>query len=176
MKGWCENGRPNEAKHFLYSMFWRISQKGSNADIVICKTLSGALTDYEHVEEAVEIFRKILRKGLKAPKQCGHLIDLSHPSDGRNAERIKQLINEVLIKGGIPSLASYNAMTIHRYNENKIVEVDKVIQEMQDGGFSRHLRFQSIVGESDEDMKFCLFEKELILYDVTRYVSSTFKK
>ncbi|KAH7519408.1 hypothetical protein FEM48_Zijuj08G0033000 [Ziziphus jujuba var. spinosa] len=135
MRGLCEDGRLNEAKHLLYSMFWRISQKGSGADIVIYRTLLDAFCDHGQVEEAMEILGKILRKGLKAPKRSSHRMDLSYCRDGQDVERIKQLINEALIKGGIPSLASYTAMAIDLYKENKIVEADKVLEVMQDGGF-----------------------------------------
>lgn len=135
MKGLCGDGRLNEAKHLLYSMFWRISQKGSGGDIVVYRTLLDAFCDHGQVEEAVEILGKILRKGLKAPKRCSQRLDLRHYSDGEDAERIKQLINEALIKGGIPSLASYSAMAVDLYNENKIIEADKVVKEMQGRGF-----------------------------------------
>lgn len=135
MKGLCGDGRLNEAKHLLYSMFWRISQKGSGADIVIYRTLLNAFCDHGQVEEAVDILGKILRKGLKAPKRCSHRLDLSHCSYGQDGERIKQLINEALIKGGIPSLVSYSAMAVDLYNENKITEAGKVVKEMQVRGF-----------------------------------------
>lgn len=135
MKGLCEDGRLNEAKHLLYSMFWRISQKGTGADIVIYRTLLDAFCDHGQVEEAMEMLGKILRKGLKAPKRSSHRLDLINCKDDRDVERIKRLINEALIKGGIPSLASYTAMAIDLYKENKIVEADKVLEEMQDGGF-----------------------------------------
>ena len=39
MKGFCEDGRLNEATHLLYSIFWRISQKGIGEDIVVYRTL-----------------------------------------------------------------------------------------------------------------------------------------
>ncbi|KAF3439791.1 hypothetical protein FNV43_RR18069 [Rhamnella rubrinervis] len=135
MKGLCGDGRLNEAKHLLYSMFWRISQKGSGADIVIYRTLLNAFCDHGQVEEAVDILGKILRKGLKAPKRCSHRLDLSHYSDVPDAERIKQLVNEALIKGSIPSLVSYSAMAVDLYNENKITEAEKVVKEMQVRGF-----------------------------------------
>ena len=50
MKGLCEDRRLNEATHLLYSMFWRISQKGSGEDIVVYRTLLYALCDNRQVE------------------------------------------------------------------------------------------------------------------------------
>lgn len=135
MKGLCKDGRLNEGTHLLYSMFWRISQKGSGEDVVIYRTLLDALCDNGQVEEAVEVLGKILRKGLKAPNRSRIHIDLSQCTNAQDVETIKRLISEALIKGGIPSLAGYSAMAIDLYNENKIGEADKVVKEMQDRGF-----------------------------------------
>ena len=135
MKGLCEDGRLNEATHLLYSMFWRISQKGSGEDIVIYRTLLYALCDNGQVEMAVEILGKILRKGLKAPKRCFPHIVLNRCSAGEDIEDTKRLINEALIRGGIPSLASYKSMAIDLYNEGKISEANKVLITMQERGF-----------------------------------------
>ncbi|TYH94326.1 hypothetical protein ES332_A12G033700v1 [Gossypium tomentosum] len=62
MKGLCDDGRLDEAIHLLYSMFWRISQKGSGEDIVIYRILLDALCDNGKVEEALGILGKVLRK------------------------------------------------------------------------------------------------------------------
>ncbi|CAN6576955.1 unnamed protein product [Malus baccata var. baccata] len=135
MRGLCEDKRLNEATHLLYSMFWRISRKGCGEDVVIYRTLLDALCDNGEIDEAVEILGKILRKGLKAPKQFRHNLDLSRYGNGKDTGGVKLLINEALVRGGIPSLASYSAMAIDLYNENKIGEADKVLEEMQDNGF-----------------------------------------
>ncbi|KOM33667.1 hypothetical protein LR48_Vigan01g322300 [Vigna angularis] len=55
MKGLCQDRRLHEATHLLYSMFWRISQKGNGEDIVVYRTLLDALCDAGKLEEAVEI-------------------------------------------------------------------------------------------------------------------------
>ncbi|KAK7833808.1 pentatricopeptide repeat-containing protein [Quercus suber] len=135
MKGLCEERRLNEATHLLYSMFWRISQKGSGEDIVVYRTLLYTLCDNWQVEKAVEILGKILRKGLKAPKRCFHHLDLSQCSTGEDIEGTKRLINEALIRGGIPSLVSYSAMAVDLYNEGKISEANKILIQMQETGF-----------------------------------------
>ncbi|CBI38708.3 unnamed protein product, partial [Vitis vinifera] len=139
MRGLCEDGRLNEATHLLYSMFWRISQKGGGEDIAAYRTLLDALCDNGHVEEALEILGKVLKKGLKAPKRCRGHLDLSYCCNGEDIERTKGLINEALIRGGVPSMASYSAMAIDLYSERKIGEANQVLDEMRDRGFKPSL-------------------------------------
>ncbi|RVW37736.1 Pentatricopeptide repeat-containing protein [Vitis vinifera] len=131
--------RLNEATHLLYSMFWRISQKGGGEDIAAYRTLLDALCDNGHVEEALEILGKVLKKGLKAPKRCRGHLDLSYCCNGEDIERTKGLINEALIRGGVPSMASYSAMAIDLYSERKIGEANQVLDEMRDRGFKPSL-------------------------------------
>ncbi|KAE8695427.1 Pentatricopeptide repeat-containing protein [Hibiscus syriacus] len=135
MKGLCDDGRLDEAIHLLYSMFWRISQKGSGEDIVIYRILLDALCDDGKVEEALEILGKVLRKGLKAPKSRRQRLDLSRCRDREDSEATKRLINEALIRGGVPSMDSYSAMAIGLYNEGRVDEGDKVLDEMHKRGF-----------------------------------------
>jgi len=147
MEGLCQDGRLNEATHLLYSMFWRISQKGSGEDIVIYRTLLDALCDDGQVERAVEILSKILRKGLKAPSRFCHHLDLNRCSTVEAMEGTKRMINEALVRGGIPSLASYNAMAIDLYNEGKIDEANKMLAEMRERGFRpSYLIYEAKVG------------------------------
>ncbi|BAT77346.1 Pentatricopeptide repeat-containing protein [Vigna angularis] len=93
MKGLCQDRRLHEATHLLYSMFWRISQKGNGEDIVVYRTLLDALCDAGKLEEAVEILGKILRKGLKAPKRCYNHPDLGRFLDGKHIESAKHVIH-----------------------------------------------------------------------------------
>ncbi|XP_065878929.1 pentatricopeptide repeat-containing protein At1g05600 [Euphorbia lathyris] len=135
MKGLCKDTRLNEAVHLLYSMFWRVSQKGSGEDIVVYRILLDALCDNGLVEQALEILGKILRKGLKAPKSSRHHLDLTRCNSNEDIEATKRLISEALIRGVVPSLGSYTAMAIDLYNEGKISQGDKVLGEMKDRGF-----------------------------------------
>ncbi|XP_010269132.1 PREDICTED: pentatricopeptide repeat-containing protein At1g05600 [Nelumbo nucifera] len=135
MRGLCEDGRLNEAIHLLYSMFWRISQKGSGKDVLIYRTLLDSLCDNGQVEEAVKILGKVLRKGFKAPKRCHQGLDLNYFLASESLERAKGLINETLLRGGIPSLASYSSMAIDLYSEGKIHDSNWVFAEMQEKGF-----------------------------------------
>lgn len=136
MKGLCEDGRTTEATHLLYSMFWRISQKGSGGDIGIYRILLNTLCDNEQVQEAIEILQKILKKGLKAPKRSLHKIDFKEfISDNQEVAVIKRLINDSLVGGGIPSTASYSAIAIDLFNENKIIDAEKVVAQMRTKGY-----------------------------------------
>ena len=167
MKGLCDDGRLNEAIHLLYSMFWRISQKGSGEDIVIYRILLDSLCDSGKVEEALEILGKVLRKGLKAPKSSRQRLDLSKCRDGEDSEATKRLINEALIRGGVPSMGSYSAMAIGLYHEGRVDEAEKVLDEMRKKGFwpsllmyeakaqalSKKGRVSEVVKIIEEDMK-----------------------
>ncbi|XP_024979226.1 pentatricopeptide repeat-containing protein At1g05600 isoform X2 [Cynara cardunculus var. scolymus] len=135
MKGLCEDGRINEAIHLLYSMFWRISRKGSGEDVLIYRILLDTLCAYGHVEEAADILNKVLRKGLKAPKRKRMQLDFTRCRNGRDIESAKSLITESLIKGVIPSYDSYNSMAVELYAEGNLSGADKVVQEMHDQGF-----------------------------------------
>lgn len=136
MKGLCQNGMFNEATHLLYSMFWKISQKGSGEDIVIYRTLLNALCDNGQAKEAIEILGKVLRKGLKSPNKCRRTLDnFTGRSPIEDVERVKELINEALITSSTPSLSSYSAMAIDLFAEGKILEANQVFMEMQLKGF-----------------------------------------
>ena len=51
-------------------------------------------------------------KGLKAPKRCFHHLYLIQCSTGEDIAGTKCLINEALIRGGIPNMVSYSAMVL----------------------------------------------------------------
>lgn len=129
MKGLCENKRLNEAIHLLYSMFWRISQKGSGEDVVVYRTLLETLCENSHVDQAIEILDKILRKGLGTSKKRNRL-KIVNSYEGVDIQQIKASINEALVKGLVPSSISYCAMAIDLYSENKIDEANMVVYEM----------------------------------------------
>ncbi|CAF2313525.1 hypothetical protein HID58_037538 [Brassica napus] len=136
MRGFCQEGKLHDATHLLYSMFWRISQKGSGEDVVVYRMLLDALCDAGEVEEAVEILGKILRKGLKAPKRCYHRIEAGHwEGTSESRERVKRLLTEALIRGAIPSLESYTAMATDLFEEGKVVEGEEVLLAMRRRGF-----------------------------------------
>lgn len=149
MRGLCEDGRLTEATHLLYSMFWRISQKGCGADVSIYRMLLEALCDNGEVEEAVEILEKVLRKGLKAPRKYRKPIDLSqfYHKDEEGISYTKALINEALIRGGVPSSDGYRAMAIDLYCEGRIDDGDKVLEVMHQRGFRSSLQiYEAKVG------------------------------
>uniref|UniRef100_A0A803LZS2 Pentatricopeptide repeat-containing protein n=1 Tax=Chenopodium quinoa TaxID=63459 RepID=A0A803LZS2_CHEQI len=140
MKGLCQDGRLYEATHLLYSMLWRISQKGCGEDIVVYRILLDSLCENKQISEALEILGKILRKGLRAPKIRTKLKDLSHLRDTEDIGQAKLLINEALIGGAVPSSASYTAVLTDLYNEGKISEANKVLDKMREKGYRPSLR------------------------------------
>ncbi|XP_077243082.1 tetratricopeptide repeat (TPR)-like superfamily protein [Tasmannia lanceolata] len=136
MKGLCGDGNLHDATHLIYSMFRRISQKGSGADVAVYRILLEALCDQGQVEEAERILTKVLKKGLKAPKRHYKSLELgSEFGTWKSLEEIKGLINAALVRGGVPSLASYSAMIADLYSEGKIEDANRVFDEMRERGF-----------------------------------------
>ncbi|XP_027099382.1 pentatricopeptide repeat-containing protein At1g05600 isoform X1 [Coffea arabica] len=169
MRGLCQDGRLNEATHLLYSMFWRISERGSSRDVAIYRILLDTLCDNGEAEEAVNILGKVLRKGLKAPKRYHKHLDLSECYSGGRADitSMKVLINEALIRGGVPNTDGYITMAIDLYSEGKINGGDKVLSEMQDRGFRpSSLVFEAKVAALCRDGRFddavAVLEREMV--------------
>ncbi|KAL2895680.1 hypothetical protein RDABS01_000678 [Bienertia sinuspersici] len=129
MKGLCQDGRLHEATHLL---MWE--------DIVVYRILLDSLCEDKQINKALEILGKLLRKGLKAPKSRWKLADLSHLRDTEDVEQAKVLINQALIKGAIPSSASYTSVLTDLFSEGNIVEANKVLDEMREKGFRPSLR------------------------------------
>lgn len=140
MKGLCQDGRLNEATHLLYSMLWRISQKGCGEDIVIYRILLDSLCENKQIHEALEILGKVLRKGLRAPKSRSKLTDLSQLRYTEDIEQAKLLINDALIRGAVSSTASYTAVLTDLFLEGKISEANKIFDKMREKGFRPSLR------------------------------------
>ncbi|XAR58023.1 hypothetical protein NMG60_11026357 [Bertholletia excelsa] len=167
MRGLCEDGRLNEAIHFLYSMFWRISRKGSGEDVVVYRTLLDALCNHGHIQEAVDILNKALRKGLKAPKQYCKQLDLKQCHGEVDLLKIKVLIHEALIRGLVPNSDCYSAMAIDLYTEGKITEADKVVSEMNVKGFRPSLaiyeaKVAALCGEGRVDEAIQVIEGDVV--------------
>ncbi|XP_051150367.1 pentatricopeptide repeat-containing protein At1g05600 [Andrographis paniculata] len=131
MRGLCNDGRLSDATQLLFLMFGRISRKGCGADVSIYRMLLEALCDNGDVDEAVEILGKILRRGLRVPKRYFKQLDKTQ----FRVEDVKSLINEALIRGGVPSSDSYRAMAVDLYSEGNIVGGDNVLDEMREKGF-----------------------------------------
>ncbi|CAN1157050.1 Pentatricopeptide repeat-containing protein At1g05600 [Linum perenne] len=140
MEGLCKDGKLSEAVHLLYSMFWRISQKGSGDDIVIYRTLLDALCDDLQIEEAFTILGKILKKGLKAPKSRQPQFDLTSCSRVEDVQAAKKLIHEALIRGCVPSSTSYTVMADDFFKQGYIPQADRVLEVMMGRGFRPSVR------------------------------------
>ncbi|VFQ83992.1 unnamed protein product [Cuscuta campestris] len=132
MNGLCQEKMFEEAIHLLYSMFWRISAKGSGEDVVIYRALLEALCDNGDVDEALRILSKVLQKGLKSPKRHRRQIQCHH---GADIDSLKAHISEALVTGLIPSHKSYRAMAIDYFAGDKIDAGNRVLREMCNKGF-----------------------------------------
>lgn len=134
MKSLCESNRLEEATHLLYSMLWRISQKGCDADVVVFRVLLEGLCKEGEVGKAEEVLSKILKKGLRIPRlrRCFQRWEIS----GENMKEMKDSINGALVRGGVRSATSYSAVIEDLYSEGKVEDGDRLMDEMvQKRGF-----------------------------------------
>ncbi|KAK1271467.1 Pentatricopeptide repeat-containing protein [Acorus gramineus] len=136
MRGLCGDGRFDDAKNLLYSMFRRISKKGSGADVVVYRTLLEALCDSGRVEEAMEVLEKVLKKGLKSRKlRAMWALDAVHYGE-EDLDGLKQWINRMLVSGGVRSHDGYTAMVCDLYAEGRMDDADCLMNEMRETGFA----------------------------------------
>ncbi|CAA6655883.1 unnamed protein product [Spirodela intermedia] len=135
MKGLCDDGRLDDATHLLYSMLWRISQKGCDADVVVYRCLLEALCAEGRIREAEEILGKVLKKGLRSPRSRRSFQGCDLGAIGGSLEDRKNVINGALVGGGVRSLASYSAILIDLYSEGNIADAERLFDEMLHRGF-----------------------------------------
>lgn len=135
MKGLCDDGRLDDATHLLYSMLWRISQKGCDADVVVYRTLLEALCAEGRIREAEEILGKVLKKGLRSPRSRRSFQGCDLGAGGGSLVETKNIINGALVGGGVRSLASYSAILADLYSEGNITDADHLFEEMLHRGF-----------------------------------------
>ncbi|XP_020572402.1 pentatricopeptide repeat-containing protein At1g05600-like, partial [Phalaenopsis equestris] len=126
--------RLDDAVHLLYSMLWRISRKGCDADVVVYRTLLESLCAAGRVELAEEILGKVLKKGLRSPR-ARQAFQRPVLSIAANLEEMKRIIDEALVVRGIRSLASYDAMITDLYAESEFTHAGKMLDEMTQKGF-----------------------------------------
>ncbi|KAL0923428.1 hypothetical protein M5K25_007484 [Dendrobium thyrsiflorum] len=134
MKGLCDAGLLDDAVHLLYSMLWRISRKGCDADVVVYRTLLESLCAAGRIELAEEILGKVLKKGLRSPR-ARQAFQRPVLSVAGNLEEMKRIIDEALVVRGVRSLASYNAMITDLYAESEFAHAGKMLDEMRQKGF-----------------------------------------
>ncbi|XP_028556046.1 pentatricopeptide repeat-containing protein At1g05600 [Dendrobium catenatum] len=134
MKALCDAGLLDDAVHLLYSMLWRISRKGCDADVVVYRTLLESLCAAGRIELAEEILGKVLKKGLRSPR-ARQAFQRPVLSVAGNLEEMKRIIDEALVVRGVRSLASYNAMITDLYAESEFAHAGKMLDEMRQKGF-----------------------------------------
>ncbi|KAG6749674.1 hypothetical protein POTOM_046740 [Populus tomentosa] len=139
--GWEVKSRIHGLNLLLDALCQRYLKRGAvrNEDIVVYSTLLDALCDIGQVEDALEILGKIIMKGVKAPKRCRDRLDLSQCNNGEDMKPTKRLINEALIRGGVPRLGSYSAMAVDLYRKGKSTgQTCKVLDKTQERGYKDH--------------------------------------
>lgn len=134
MKGLCDTSRLDDAMHLLYSMLWRISRKGCDADVLVYRTLLEGLCAAGRIELAEEILGKVLKKGLRSPR-ARRAFQRPVLSGATTLEQMKRIIDEALVVHGVRSLASYDAMITDLYEEGEFTHAGKLFYEMTKKGF-----------------------------------------
>ncbi|KAK8926107.1 Pentatricopeptide repeat-containing protein [Platanthera zijinensis] len=134
MKGLCDTGRLDDAVHLLYSMLWRISRKGCDADVVVYRTLLEALCSAGRVKLAEEILGKVLKKGLRSPR-ARRAFQRPVLSGATTLEEMKRIFDEALVVRGVRSPASYEAMITDLYEDGEFAHAGKLFDEMTQKGF-----------------------------------------
>ncbi|KAK8963437.1 hypothetical protein KSP40_PGU010209 [Platanthera guangdongensis] len=134
MKGLCDTGRLDDVLHLLYSMLWRISRKGCDADVVIYRTLLEALCAAGRVKLVEEILGKVLKKGLRSPS-TRRAFQRPVLSGATTLVEMKRTIDEALVVHGVRSPASYEAMITDLYKDDEFSHAGKLFHEMTQKGF-----------------------------------------
>ncbi|KAG2409890.1 Pentatricopeptide repeat-containing protein [Vigna angularis] len=126
MKGLCQDRRLHEATHLLYTMFWRISQKGNGEDIVVYRTLLDALCDAGKLEEAVEILDRGFRPIHSIfEEKVAALCKVSKVN-----EAIKVIEEDMVKVNCLPTARVYNILLKSLYNVGNSMTVLESLNKM----------------------------------------------
>jgi pentatricopeptide repeat protein len=171
----CDAGMLDEAVHVLYSMLWRVSQRGCDADVVVYRTLLVALCAAGQGEQAEMVLDKVLRKGLRSP---GSRRFLRVPMlASLTLEDAKEAIDQALAMRGGRTVVSFESMVLDLYDEGRFDQADKLFANMAKKAFKPTMcmyeaKMVALCREGNVDGAMKVMEEELLENDLVPTVTT----